>query len=230
MKTGVININEVSSSYQYRFKPNGHLLEGKILFGKLSKNKALDGHFGDRVKDIYRPGIFKRIFIKDINHGLPYITAQAMMTENPLISSKILSKKMTKNIEPMILQQNTILVSCAGAIGNVKLIDKHITNCIGSQDIIRVIANNDYGFIYAYLSSKQVYDYLQAQLYGSVVPRIEPETIQNIPFVILKESTKNTVDKHVKESISYREQATDALKQAIKSVTSFINELFSCTF
>lgn len=227
MKSASVGVNEITSGYQYRIKPNNYLLEGYRLFLSLKKNGAFDGCIDDVVKEVYRPGIFKRIFVKSIEFGLPYITAQAMMSENPILFSKILSKKMTKDIEPMILQRNSILISCAGSIGNVRIIDKHLTKNIGSQDIIRVVANDDYGFIYAYLSSNAIYSYLQSQLYGSVVPRIEPEIVKNIPLIKISKENKTIIDNLAKDSIVLREQAADKLIEAKRVLSSFLNIHFN---
>lgn len=124
MRSDYVNIKEVTTGYQARIKPNVFLLEGKRTFAKLKKNKVIDGCISEIVTGVFRPGIFKRIFVDSLDYGLPYLTAQAMMTEFPLSSSKILSKKLTNNLESMILDHKSILVSCAGTIGNIRLIDK----------------------------------------------------------------------------------------------------------
>ena len=111
MKYGRVAIQEVNKSYQIRIKPNGFLIEGKRAMLHLETKGAFKGVLGDYVEKVYRPGIFKRIFIDNPKHGLPYISAQGMMTSNPLDTSKILSLKMTDNIEPMVLRNRTILVS-----------------------------------------------------------------------------------------------------------------------
>ena len=214
MRSDSVSIKEVVSGYQYRIKPNTFLVDGVRIFAKLKQKKALSTYISDYSSDIYRPGIFKRIFVNDLSHGLPYITAQAMMTENPRQLSKILSTKMTENIEPMILHHNTILVSCAGTIGNVRLICKSMDGTVGSQDIIRVVPKEKYGFVYAYLSSRQVYSYLQSQLYGSVVPRIEPETVSSIPIPFFSNEFVDKIDNLIKESAILRDEATEMLSSA----------------
>ena len=181
---------------------------------RLEKRKAFQGVLGDYVTDVYRPGIFKRIFINNPKYGLPYITAQGMMTSNPLDTAKLLSLKMTENVDPMILKNRSILVSCAGTIGNIRLIDKSMSGCIGSQDIIRVIPKSDYGFIYAYLSCPTIYSYLQSQLYGSVVPRIEPELVRSIPMPSFLNNIKEHIHREISDSILLREEAIQLLNDA----------------
>lgn len=214
MKSGSVNLNEIRNGYQLRIKPNGYLIEGKRTMLRLEKRKAFQGVLGDYVTDVYRPGIFKRIFINNPEYGLPYITAQGMMTSNPLDTAKLLSLKMTENVDPMILKNRSILVSCAGTIGNIRLIDKSMSGCIGSQDIIRVIPKSDYGFIYAYLSCPTIYSYLQSQLYGSVVPRIEPELVRSIPMPSFLNNIKEHIHREISDSILLREEAIQLLNDA----------------
>lgn len=222
MKTAIVQSSEILSGYQYRLKSNVFLLEGKRIFSNLRKNGAIIGHVLDIANDVYRPGIFKRIFITNPSHGLPYITAQAMMTATPMQYSKILSSKLTDNIESMILHKGDILVSCAGTIGNIRLIDKFIDGAVGSQDIIRVATNTDYGFCYAYLSSRPIYSYLQSQLYGSVVQRIEPDVVKNIPLIAFSDSIHDKINCLIKEALELREEATDALEAAKEELSLFI--------
>ena len=221
MRSDYVNIKEVTTGYQARIKPNVFLLEGKRTFAKLKKNKVIDGCISEIVTGVFRPSIFKRIFVDSLDYGLPYLTAQAMMTEFPLSSSKILSKKLTNNLESMILDHKSILVSCAGTIGNIRLIDKNMADTVGSQDIIRVIPKQDFGFVYAYLTSKPVYSYLQSQLYGSVVPRIEPDIVSNIPLIAFRKETHDEIDSLVKQSLVLREEASDALEEAKLKLRNF---------
>lgn len=226
MKTCKVNLQEIRKGYQLRIKPNGFLIEGKMAMLRLKENGLLKGVLGDYVEDIYRPGIFKRVFVNDLQHGLPYITAQGMMTADPLDTAKVLSIKMTSNLEPMILKHHTILVSCAGSIGNVRLIDKSMDGTVGSQDIIRVIPKSNYGFIYALLSCSTIYSYLQSQLYGSVIPRIEPEIITSIPMPIFTEDFQKEVDTLIQESSNLREEASDSLNKAKEILSSWLDIKF----
>lgn len=226
MKSDFVNIKEIASGYQYRIKPNTFLVDGKRAFAKLKLKGILNSKVEDYSSSIYRPGIFKRIFVNDLEHGKLYLTAQAMITEDPRRMSKILSTKLTANLEPMILQQNTILVSCAGTIGNVRLISRTMDKTVGSQDIIRVIPKEKYGFLYAYLSCSPVYSYLQSQIYGSVVPRIEPETVGGIPVPSFSEDFMTSVDNLIRESAELRNDAIDFLDKAKQLLSTYIDVNF----
>ena len=124
-------------------KPNYHLNYGKKRIERAIQNKKSFTPLGDTVKDVYTGGIFKRVFVEKEEFGLPYISAQHMMNSNPLEVAKTISRKYTPRQEDMTLRASQILVSCAGTVGNVRLIGVDLDGVIGSQDIIRVISDDD---------------------------------------------------------------------------------------
>ena len=166
------------------------------------------------VDSIFRPGIFKRNFINNYSKGLSYIPAAAMMMADPLPASKILSIKHTANLDIMKLRKGMILVSCAGTLGNVRMIDDQLDGTIGSQDIIRVCVQKHQGFIYALLASSYTYNYILSKSYGSVVSRLEPSTLENMPIPQINSIIKDKVDALIQESCALREEATTDLQKA----------------
>lgn len=217
MQVAKISISEVQSYYQKRMKPTAYLNQGRRTMLSLSDNKAIIGPVGNLCERVYRPGIFKRIFVCNLENGRKYITASSMLSQDALLFAKILSTKRTDNIEPMILRPKTILVSCAGTIGECRLIGDDLDGVVGSQDIIRVVPRNEnFGFVYAYLSSPTVYQYLQSLLYGSVVPRIEPEVIYNLPLADIPDDKQLEIHKLIFDSFQLRNEASSLLNEATK--------------
>ncbi len=200
-------------------KPNYHLNYGKKRIEKALSLKRPFSPLGQVVDDVYTGGIFKRVFIDSENHGLPYISAQHMMHARPLEVAKLISKKFTPRQEDMTLRENQILVSCAGTVGNVRLIGADLDGIIGSQDIIRIIPSDEkckFGFLYAYLASPTAYNYMQSFIYGSVVPRIEPQTLSLLPVPILEQSLITKCDQLIRESLKARNSAIKALNEALR--------------
>lgn len=205
------------------FKPGYHMNFGKKRIEKAIYNKFPFESLGNVSASVFTGGIFKRVFVDDPEYGHPYISAQHMMNSNPLDVAKIISKKYTPRQEEMSLKENQILVSCAGTIGNVRLITKDLTGVIGSQDIIRVDPNNiklPYGYLYAYLASKTAYNYMQSYIYGSVVPRIEPKTLSRLPIPILSEEKQQKIHQLIVEASELRVEANRLLKEAQNKITS----------
>ena len=146
---------------------------------------------------VYRPGIFKRIYVED---GIPYITGSEIFKTNPFHSCQTLSTSRTPFIDEMKMKAGQLLVTCAGSVGNVKLITKEYEDkkSIGSQDIIRIESNDDVftsEYLFTYLQLPFVFDYIQSMKYGSVIERIEPFHIESIPVVTpSKELSKGITD------------------------------------
>ena len=200
-------------------KPGYHMNFGKKRIEKAIYNKFPFESLGNVSASVFTGGIFKRVFVDDPEYGHPYISAQHMMNSNPLDVAKIISKKYTPRQEEMSLKENQILVSCAGTIGNVRLITKDLTGVIGSQDIIRVDPNNtklSYGYLYAYLASKTAYNYMQSYIYGSVVPRIEPKTLSRLPIPILTAEKQQKIHQLIVEASELRVLANSLLQEAIQ--------------
>lgn len=209
-------------------KPNYHLNYGKRRIGRAIKNGKSFIQLGDVVREVYTGGIFKRVFVTQEAFGLPYISAQHMMNANPLDVAKTISKKYTPRQDDMTLRNTQILVSCAGTVGNVRLIGNDLDGVIGSQDIIRVIsdeANFPYGFIYAYLASPTAYNYIQSYIYGSVVPRIEPNTLSKLPIPCFSEETKQKIHLLIEKSLNARNLGIEKLKEGIFLIESKLPKL-----
>jgi type I restriction enzyme, S subunit len=208
-------------------KSNYHLNYGKKRIEKALRNKKPFEKLEDIVTDVYTGGIFKRVFIEDENFGLPYISAQHMMNADPLDVAKVISKKYTPRQHDMTLRQNQILVSCAGTVGNVRLITKDLDGVIGSQDIIRVLPNNDkisYGFIYAFLASPTAYNYIQSFIYGSVVPRISPAELGKLPIPIFPQEKQQKIGDLIIEASKLRVEANESLNSIIEEIESHYNK------
>jgi type I restriction enzyme S subunit len=202
-------------------KPNFHLNYGKKRIVNLLQNGYPCDPLGSLVGKIYTGGIFKRIFVENPQYGVKYVTAQYMTHANPLEVSKLVSKKFTPRQKDMTLEENQILVSCAGTVGNVRLIDEFLAGVIGSQDIIRVVPDNakaHFGYIYAYLASKTAYDYIQSYIYGSVVPRIEPNTLSLLPVPVFSDKLKDEANLLIEESVKLRVDANNLLEEAISNI------------
>ncbi|HAY3534790.1 TPA: restriction endonuclease subunit S [Elizabethkingia anophelis] len=216
-----MQITKVSSesiiANSFMLKPNFHLNFGKRRIERAKKQGLEFQSLGNVTDEVFTGGIFKRIFVDKAEYGLPYISAQHMMNSNPLDVAKIISRKFTPRQDDMSLKENQILVSCAGTVGNVKLITRDLQGVIGSQDIIRVNTDNNklpYGYLYAFLASQTAYTYIQSFIYGSVVPRIDPNTLKKLPVPILPEATQQKIHNLIVDAAALRVEANKLLREA----------------
>lgn len=222
MENSCVKIDDIKEGLKI-FKPNYHLNYGKLRISKIKNSGGNFSTLGALTKTIYTGGIFKRTFVDDIETGIPYISGQQLLNSNPLDSAKLISKKYTPRQDDMTLRENQILVSCAGTVGNIRLISKDLDGTIGSQDIIRVIpdeSKSPLGFIYSYLSSPTAYNYIQSFIYGSVIPRIDATTLSKLPVPIFSTEKQEAIHKLITQSTELKVQANKMLEEIINQIES----------
>lgn len=182
--TAKANIKEVFKSLQNRLDPPAIMNSGVQSIAQIRSN--FDWlPLGETGAQVRRPGIFKRIYVED---GLPYIKGSEIFNINPFMRCEHLSRSRTPFIDEMQLFEGQILVTCAGSIGQVKMITKEYEDnkAIGSQDIIRIETKDDLftkEYLFAYLQLPYVFEYMQSMKYGSVIERVEPFHIASIPVI-----------------------------------------------
>lgn len=205
-KTGVVSSKNIWNSLQYRLDPpaimNDGVLSMSTIIEKFKHTKI--GHINGRV---YRPGIFKRNYVSD---GIPYIKGSEIFLTNPFRRCEQLSRTLTPFIDEMSMKEGQILITCAGSVGDIKLITKEYEDkkSIGSQDIIRLESNDELytkEYLFVYLQQPFVYDYIQSMKYGSVIERIEPFHVESIPVI-------------------------EPTKELSEEITSIIRNYMDCTY
>lgn len=183
-KTDIVSSKAIWNSLLHRLDPPALMNDGVVTMNQVSsifQHKTI-GEINARV---HRPGIFKRSYVEN---GLPYIKGSEIFLTNPFRRCEYLSKTRTPFVEEMSLSEGQILITCAGSVGNVKMITKEYEDkgAIGSQDIIRLISSDSLysnEYLFTYLQMPFVFDYIQSMKYGSVIERIEPFHVESIPVV-----------------------------------------------
>lgn len=222
MKQGLIKISRFSEGLTV-FKPDYYLNRGKKTISDLIE-KGFKFQSLDSLSDkLYQGGIFKRVFVENKNNSHMYITASDMVKNQPLDTAKLISKKYTPWIEEMTLVEKQILISCAGTVGNTALVNNSYSGCIGSQEIIRVETSKiPYGYLYAYLSSPLVNQYIQSMIYGAVVPRISPGELGRLPVLLLSNGKQNEVHNLIVEASQLRIEANRLLSESQNEIVENI--------
>lgn len=129
----------------------------------------------------------------------------------------------------MTLFEGQILITCAGSVGNIKMITKEYEDkkAIGSQDIIRLPSNDELftkEYLFTYLQMPFVYDYIQSMKYGSVIERIEPFHIETIPIVTPTKELSEEVTSIIRQYMDYTYRAFNAEQKAIRMVEQEIEK------
>lgn len=218
-KTEIIEYQDIIQSLQYRIDPPALMNDGVQTMKAICKNyphkriAEIDGK-------VYRPGIFKRIYVEK---GLPYIKGSEIFLANPFRRCVSVSRSKTPFIDEMRLREGQIMITCAGSVGDIKMITKEYEekDCIGSQDIIRLESNDSLytrEYLFIYLQLPFVYDYMQSMKYGSVIERLEPFHIESIPVVKPTEDISKEISNIVQSYMDKTYNAFKAEESAIQMV------------
>ena len=220
----IVNISDVTNGFQCRIDSISYINNGIRIISELANLGYKFNMLGSLNIKTTRPGIFKRIYVKE---GYPYIKGSELGINNPFNNCVYLSKTKTPFLNELKLKENQILFTCAGSVGMVRLITKEFEekDAIGSQDIIRIESNDikyTSEYIFAYLKLPFVYDYIQSLKYGSVIERVEPFHVERIPIV---EPTEDLLKKVSKKIMSYKNLLYRAFKMEERAIQLIENEI-----
>ena len=188
-KNSSVSIRDIARSYTKRFEASYFVSENRDIMDSLS-DKYKCQTLEDWTEKIFRPGIFKREYVKK---GIQFLGGADIMMAIPS-SDKKLSFKQVSRMPELQIQKNWILATCGGTIGNVVYVDRHLEKSVISQHVIRIVPkeNVKQGFLFAFLNSEIGYKLITLFSFGSVIPQVEPHHLKRIPIPILKE--KNVAD------------------------------------
>lgn len=227
MKAGVVYAKAFSAN-GWRVDSSFHLSDSNVLYSLLDscpyKQTTIDGI----KKDCFFGNIFTRVFVKDAEHGVPYMTASDMVKAEPL-SGRFLSKKQVASLSNLILRKDWILISCSGTIGNVVYTNEQFDGVVATHDLIRLLPDDSKlkgGVLYAYLASRYGYIMLTQSRFGGVVKHINPSHVSQIPIPLFPDDFQTKIDKQIKESAALRVEANKLLEEAKKKVEEFVGFVF----
>lgn len=194
---GKVSIKEISSSSQSRIDAPTFINESVIYKKFMPHGKIEFVSISDLGFKVTRPGIFKRVKVDGFN-GIPYIKGSELNKLNPFGNCEYLSKTKTPFLDQLKLKVGQVLFTCAGTVGDVRLISKEFEDysAVGSQDIIRIdqgtsaISNL---YLFAFLKTRFAKEYAQSLKYGSVIERVEPFHVSSIPIAIPETSVYNEI-------------------------------------
>lgn len=224
-KTSIVKSKSILTSLQHRLDPPALMNDGVFAMQEVTSRIATK-IIANINATVSRPGIFKRIYVEN---GIPYIKGSEIFLNNPFRRCEHLSRTRTPFIDEMTLFEGQILITCAGSVGNIKMITKEYEDkkAIGSQDIIRLPSNDELftkEYLFTYLQMPFVYDYIQSMKYGSVIERIEPFHIETIPIVTPTKELSEEVTSIIRQYMDYTYRAFNAEQKAIRMVEQEIEK------
>lgn len=192
---------------------------------ELSKDNYNSRKLGDLVKTkMYTAQRGKRNYVP--KNGIRFLSTTDISELNPLRVNKYLSWK-TNGLETLRVQKNWILISSSGQdiLGSAFFVDRTFENCAVNQHSIRVIIDEDIispYYVFGYLSTSKIKEYIRSGIYGSAVLTIDENFLKYLKIPILNEDLQSKVINHIKESVDQFENACFKEKEAIELVENEI--------
>lgn len=175
---------------------------------------------------IFIPARFKRVYVSNADHGVPYLTGSSILQANPLDGGKLLSRRYTTNQSRLALHERMILVTCSGIIGNSVYVNGNFADTVGSPDLLRIVADEDRippGYLFAFLSSPEGRALIEQKTYGAVVPHIEAHHVLDLSIPRLDPAVEQRIHNLIEqaaqlrvEAINLRAQVSFALSKSLK--------------
>lgn len=130
MKTARVNIHAVRS-FNFRTDASYHLSEGQNVQRCIAASPYPLTTIKEVSEDIFIGNRAKRVYVKDSNHGIPFLSSSDILKAD-LDNVKLASKKYTLEIGRMSLKKGWILISRSGTIGNCAFANaKHAQRRLG---------------------------------------------------------------------------------------------------
>lgn len=173
----------VWGSQLHRFEASYHISTGEYYDNYIKSNfvwKPLQ----DVTSRIFRPDIFKRMYVND---GITFLGGSDILLATPN-SEKQLSRK-SPNIEQFTIGEKWIILPRSGTIGDVVYTTSQHAHKLVSEHVIRIIPNDVLrgGYVFAVLSSRIGRALIQRPIFGSVILTIEPPLLSVIPIPVLED-------------------------------------------
>jgi len=191
-------------------------VEARLLLEELDVPKEplltlTKGHQGG----IYNGPMFKRRYVDDPEHGVPFITSSSFMLAD-LSTLSLLSKKdaRSRKLSYLELHEGTTLISCSGTIGRMGYVRSDMAGMWSSQDVLKVVPDPGKippGYLYAYLSSKYGVPLIVSGTYGAIIQHIEPEHIAALPVPRIGSKSEAEIHSLVQDAAELRASATEVL-------------------
>lgn len=214
MKTARVNIHAVRS-INFRTDASYHLSEGQNVQRCIAASPYPLTTIKEVSEDIFIGNRAKRVYVKDSNHGIPFLSSSDILKAD-LDNVKLVSKKYTPEIERMSLKKGWTLISRSGTIGNCAFANAKHAQKLASEHVIRLVPNNILrgGLVYAYLASKYGHSLLTQGTFGAVIQHIEPAFVGSIAIPLFPDSFQQDVDDLIQEAARLREESADMLTKA----------------
>ncbi|MGH3586815.1 MAG: hypothetical protein ACRDQ0_10875, partial [Pseudonocardia sp.] len=135
---------------------------------------------------LYNGPIFRRIFVTDRAHGVPFLGSADMLEADlsrlPLLRA---SDARSSKLDYLEVDPGMTFISCSGTVGRVVYARPDMAGCWSSQDTIKVVADQhriSTGYLFTVLASRYGTAILVNSRSGTGIRHLEPHQVADIPI------------------------------------------------
>ena len=137
-----------------RLDASYHLSEARQAKLHIDRSPYKVEKLGNVTDAIFSGPRFKRFYVNNPEKGVPFLSGSDMQKAD-FSSLKWISKKLTKSISELYVQQGWTLITRSGTIGKTAYAREDFLGKTAAEDVIRVVADSiqiKSGYLYAFLS------------------------------------------------------------------------------
>lgn len=208
-----------------RLDASFHLSDGREAKALIQRSPYPVAPLQTLTNGIFNGPRFRRYYVENPEKGVPFMGSSEML-QSDFSNLKLVSKKLTGNLDDLWVKKKWILISCSGTIGNTVFTNEDFEGKTASQHVMRVIPDArkiEPGYLFAFLSSRLGFALLTQGTYGAVIQHIEPHHITDLPIPLLPEQQRQEIHRLVEEAARLRVEGNKYLQIAKNSIESKFN-------
>ena len=161
--------------------------------------------------------IFTRIWADDSEHGTPYLNSTDLLSlfaiGQPAGGKRYLSHATQTNINSLLIQEDSLLMTCSGTIGRVFYVPKRLHGWAATHDLIRIVPREEgmTGYLYAYLNSDVAQIQILSHTHGGQIDHVTDDQVAGCLVPMLGSDDIKRIHDEVMAALLLREQAINTL-------------------
>lgn len=203
-----------------RLEASTYLREG---YGLTRLANLVPGHEAlGELADIWQPSRLTGYTVPE-GKGLPFLTAGQVFEDFPRVR-KWLAKPFVPQLESRYVNQNWLLLTRSGMIGNVTAVYPHHLNTVITDDLLRIVPKDpaEYGWLYAYMKTEFFVKIARAAQYGHMIKHIEVAHANAFPVVMPEDNVRRGIGDKAVAAIQLRTRAWELRDEAFKLLERYV--------
>jgi hypothetical protein len=203
----------------YRLDPVPYISDtyaARMALKRLPRTERL----GDVTERIFRPGIFRRHWTTDPEHGVPFLSSVAIL-ESDLSQLPMINRTSLRKVRDLPLEENWTLVTRSGMnAGRVAFARHEMRGLACSEHVIRVVPGSRIpaGYLSTFLASRYGTAMIKGGIHGTSIKHIEPPHLVDIPVPRLGDEIETEIDARIQQAMTLRSRYQSGVVSATKDL------------